>query len=401
MNVSNIKKPQKRFSTRYLAALNIQQYGDENLYPQRVAEVIDGSSTGGTCLERYATFIEGNGFDNTAFSELPCNRRGDTIDDILHLVAVDTAKYNGFAIHVNYNAVGKVVEMQHVHFEDCRLYEEDANGYVPYICVHPDWSGQKTRNGKAIRVTKDNVRYVFPFNPNPRVVMAQIEACGGIDKYCGQILWVSLDGKWQYPRPIYDKVITALSTDEGIDNVLYRNARNNFMIAGAFIHHKGGVIGLDDDGKPVSDDERDEQFGESLNMFLGDTNAASIMDLTLENPDDKPEFVPFRGTNFDKEFTQSQATITEKIYAAFQQEAWYCIRIGKVGFGGDVLADAYKIYNSIVSPQRRAIQRAFKRILLASTLVSTPDTQNYEIQPLVLVDERETTNAIETNETTT
>lgn len=392
MNVNNLKKPQKRFSVKYLQKLNLQGYGEDNLYPQRVASIIGGSSVGGTCLDRYATFIEGNGFDSQDFSDFICNRFGDTIDDILHLVSLDMAKFHGFALHVNYDALGHIVELQHIHFEDSRLEEEDDNGYVAHIAIHPDWSGQKTRAGKVIKVDENNVKKIFPFNPKQEVVMNQIEFCGGIENYCGQILWVSMDGRYQYPKPIYDKVVTALSTDEGIDNVLYRNVRNNFMIAGALVHKKGTLIGIDDDGNPIESNKRDEMFGEGLNTFLGDTNAASIMDITYENEEDKPEFINFRGTNFDKEFDSTQASTTAKIYAAFQQEVWYLISIGKVGFGGTVLKDAYDVYNSFVSPQRRAISRAFAKIFYYWSQDEKPqNTGNFEIQPLVLVIEQEST----------
>lgn len=392
MNVNNLKKTQNRFRVKYLQKLNLQSYGEDNLYPQRVASIIGGSSVGGTCLDRYATFIEGNGFDSQDFSDFICNRFGDTIDDILHLVSLDMAKYHGFALHVNYDALGHIVELQHIHFEDSRLEEEDDNGYVAHIAIHPDWSGQKTRAGKVIKIDENNVKKIFPFNPKPEVVMNQIEFCGGIENYCGQILWVSFDGRYQYPKPIYDKIVTALSTDEGIDNVLYRNVRNNFMIAGALVHKKGTLIGMDDDGNPIEPDKRDEMFGEGLNTFLGDTNAASIMDITYENEEDKPDFLNFRGTNFDKEFDSTQSSITAKIYAAFQQEVWYLISIGKVGFGGTVLKDAYDVYNSFVSPQRRAISRAFAKIFYYWNTDEKPqNTGNFEIQPLVLVVEQEST----------
>lgn len=389
MNVNNLKKPQKRFNVKYLQKLNLQGYGNDNLYPQRVAEIIGGSSTGGTCLDRYATFIEGNGFDSQELSEFVCNRFGDTVDDILHLVSIDMAKYNGFAVHVNYDATGHIVELQHVHFEDTRLEEEDDNGYVAHIAIHPDWSEQKTRSGKPIRINEDTVKKIFPFNPNPDVVMSQIEFSGGIENYRGQILWVSMEGRYQYPKPIYDKVVTALSTDEGIDNVLYRNVRNNFMPSGALIHKKGTLIGMDDDGNAIDRDRMDEVFGESLNTFLGDTNAASIMDITYENEEDKPEFVKMRGENFDKEFDSTAQRTTANIYAAFQQEVWYLISIGKIGFGGTVLKDAYDLYNSFVSPQRSSISRAFKKIFEKWSDDKPKNVMNYDIQPLVLVMEHE------------
>lgn len=37
-------------------------------------------------------------------------------------------------------------------------------------------------------------------------------------------------------------------------------------------------------------------------------------------------------TNYDKEFTVTDASVVERIYSAYGQEPWYCIRVGKVGF---------------------------------------------------------------------
>ena len=126
------------------------------------------------------------------------------------------------------------------------------------------------------------------------------------------------------------------------------------------------------------------------------------MDITYENEEDKPSFLNFRGTNFDKEFDSTQASTTAKIYAAFQQEVWYLISIGKVGFGGTVLKDAYDVYNSFVSPQRRAISRSFAKIFDYWKHDEKPqNTGNFEIQPLVLVIEQEssqTTQIAQNNE---
>ena len=54
------------------------------------------------------------------------------------------------------------------------------------------------------------------FNPDPDIVLEQIENAGGIDSYKGQILWQSLDGQFIYPTASYDSAITEISTDEGL-----------------------------------------------------------------------------------------------------------------------------------------------------------------------------------------
>ena len=105
--------------------------------------LIRSSHTGGACCERYQTFIEGNGLNNTDFSEYVCNRAGDTVDDVFRLIAHDMAECNGFALHVNYNVFGEIVEVSHIPFETCRLEEETEDGKVIYVNYHPDWTGHK------------------------------------------------------------------------------------------------------------------------------------------------------------------------------------------------------------------------------------------------------------------
>ncbi len=61
----------------------------------------------------------------------------------------------------------------------------------------------------------------------------------------GVILWFSMDGRFEYPKPIYDKAQSQIfSTDEGLDNVKYRNTRNNFLMSGMLMRRKGTAMGL-------------------------------------------------------------------------------------------------------------------------------------------------------------
>ena len=376
---------------RYLQTLGIQTYGEDNLYPQTFRNILAASSTGAECLDRFADFIEGNGFHDVPFSESVVNRKGDTADDIHALVCRDVAYYNGLALHVNYNIYGDIVELHHVPFENCRLAESDDNGYVGKIAIHPDWSGQKTRGGKVIKVAKENIDYIDVFNPDKRVVAAQIEAAGGIEYYKGQVLWVSLSGKDIYPTGKGDRVVTEMSTDEGLANVKYRNVRNNFLPAAMIFTKKGTNITFDQDGNEIDSRDDDDSFSDSLLQLQGDTNCGKLMEVTLETDEDKPEVVSLNSQNYDKEFTVTDISVTERIYSAFGQEPWYCIRVGKVGFSGDILEDAFEYYNSIVSKQQRLIERTFDRIFRYWYEIANP-TNDFSVQPLKYVRNAEVSN---------
>ena len=377
------RKSKKRVDVRYIQSLGVQSFGDDNLYPQFLKQLISGSGTAAECVGRYADFIEGNGFREITFSEYVVNRRGDTADDIHALICQDMAYYDGIALHVNYNMLGEIVELNYVPFENCRLQEEDDNGYVEKIAVHPDWSGNKTRNGKTLKVNKNTIDYIDVFNPDKNVVIAQIEAAGGIEYYKGQVMWISGLGRNIYPSSRADRVVTEISTDEGLSNVKYRNVRNNFLPAGMMITKKASnPIEIDENGKEIiQDNQEDTGFSDTLVKFQGDTNVGKIMEVVLNCDEEKPEFVQLKTNNYDKEFTVTDASTVERIYSAFGQEPWYCIRIGKVGFSGDILEDAFEYYNSIVNRQQRMIERALQKVFTYWHETVNP-TFNFSVQPL-------------------
>ena len=388
MNIHNVKKAQKRFDVRYLSTMNIQTYGKDNLYPQRMLELLKNSPTARTCCNRYETFIEGGGFSDKMLAEFVCNRSRETVAELLHLVAKDLAEFSGFALHVIYDMMGQIVEVQHIPFEACRLEEEDDLGHVTYINYHPDWTGKKTRSGNRIPVTSENVKKFYVFNPNPFVVLDQVEESGGMDKYLGQILWYSMDGRYKYPTPIYDSVVTCMSTDDGLDNVKYRNVRNNFLLAGMFIHKKAMQLGIDPDtGKPVDSNDVNSAISESLDIFQGDENACAIMDVTINQEEDFPEFKSFEAQNFDKKFETTEKSTEERIYAAFNQEVFYCIRTGKLGFSGTVVNDAFEYYNSCVMRERTEISKVFRKVFSCFAVSLNDDnpicpTDDFSILPV-------------------
>lgn len=359
MNVKNAKKPDNRIDVRYIQRFKMQGYGNDNRYPQNLLDITSASGTAKLCLARYKKFVEGFGFSSDRISDLVVNRAGETMDDLLHLVSTDLTNFGGLALHLNYNVLGQIVEINHIPFEQCRLEEPDDNGYIAHILTHVDWKGDKTRGGQRISVSEKYVRKFDVFNPNPDIVVSQIEAQGGIDSYKGQILWLSMTGDFQYPIPIYDSVITEISTDEGLGNIKYRNVRNNFLVACMLVTRKGAPR-INDKGE--ESEERQTIADEDLKAFQGDTRGSKILCVEIENDEDKPEVVPFPIRNFDKEFSTTEQSVIERIYSQFHQEIFHAIRIGKLGFSGDVMRDAYEYYAGEVTTEQRFIERAFTKI---------------------------------------
>ena len=359
MNIQKIKKAPQRIDVGYLSTLGIKSYGANNLYPQQAKAILDASSTGAQCADRYARFIEGEGFVNPVIYNLDVNAYGDTTDDLLTAIAQDIADYGGFALHVNYDLLCRITDIEQVPFENCRLQEDDDAGYIGHIVTHPDWMGRTTRNGKVLKVSKDTITTFDRFNPSPEIVRAQIAASGGIEHYKGQIMWVSMAGRDRYPLPKYDRVLTDLSTDEGLSNIKFRNARCNFL-SSAFVISKTSQALNEDDAQRQAIEARG--FAEDLEQFQGDETSNVLISLTVANDEEKPEIVEFPTKNFDKDFSVTDASVVERIYSAFEQEPFLCIRNGKVGFSGTLIHDCYTYYSSLVNKEQRTIERALTKI---------------------------------------
>lgn len=374
MNVKGTKKAEKRVDISYLSRLGIQSYGHNNLYPQELRAIIDASPNGSTCIERRATYIEGNGLASQMLSDAVCDLFGNTFDDIHHLVSEDIAYYDGFALHINYNVLGEIVSMSHIPFENCRLAEPDEDGFVSKVVVHPDWSGKRTRNGKAVKVSEENCDYLEVFNPDKAVVQQQILKAGGIEFYKGQVLYVTRAGRNVYCTPVADTVLPSMSGDEAISNVSCRNVRNNFLPAGILVTKRG-----------QSGDAYDNGFAEEVGRLQGDMNALKILHIEIESDEDKPTFEAFNGANYDKEFSVSSAKFIDDIYARFNQEQFARLRSGSIGFSGELANDVKREYCEQVTKQQRMLTRAYRAVVEHWTPGVLPyqGVEDIKIEPLI------------------
>jgi hypothetical protein len=386
MNVKTVKKTEPRFDVPIISNLGIQSYGHNNLYPQEMLSIVAASESATACIDRYKSFIQGNGFKNIDFSETTLNTTGETADDILQLLASDMANFRGIALHINYNAWGQIVELTHVPFENCRLCEPDSNGYIGKIALHPDWTGRTKRAGKTLKVSRENIDYIDIFNPNKEIVSEQIKAAGGIENYKGQILWISEEGKQTYPKPVHDSIISHMSTEEGLGNISNRNTRNGFYPAGMLITKKG------QDAAENESSNDDTSIAHEINRAQSDINTGKIIHVEIEHDEETPKFEKIQGANYDKDFTVTTDTASRKIYAAFNQEIWHRIMNGSIGFSSEIMRDAYEYYSTVTGKERRMIERAFDKIFKHWHETINP-SMDFTIQPLKFISSESPDNA--------
>lgn len=349
-------------------SLRIQTYGEKNDYPQRIMEIVSQSGTGKSCMNIYSKFIAGRGFSSSTLSESILNKRKQTGNYLLNQLAGDFAKFGGFCLHVNYNMLCEVVSIHHVAFETVRFTQLDDNGNFDKVAIHPDWG---RRNIKLRKWSQSDIDYIDLFNPDPEVITAQTDKAGGWNSYKGQILYYSSAGEKVYPTPIFEPVLADMNTEEGISNIKNRNARNNFLPAGMIVDYDNS-------------DESEQQKNEtqtSLEEFQTDYNTGKLIYIQTQSPEHKPEFIPFKANNYDRDFEITEKTIVQNIGRSFFQPP--ILRAEDVGsnFGSELMKNAYNFYNSITENERQIVERVMKQVLSIWHDPSLNQEQDFTILP--------------------
>ena len=378
MTIKNLPPADRKNIAKVLRQLGIQAYDFDNLYPQNVRDIVCASPCGSGCLDRYIKYLKGDGLASSYFSHLVINQEGETLGDLVPLLARDMAMYQGFALHANYNVFGRITSLHAVPFENVRLGEYTDDGIVDVVALHPDWTGCLEYGGKRQRISREFIDYIDVFCPEK--AQEQMKNAGGPGDYLGQVLYYSSAGYLRYPLALFDSVLTDMSTDEGLSNLMLRNARNNFLPACAFVHLKGNGDSYNEDGfaQGVTD------YSQSLRSLQGDTNALNVLDIEVENMEEKPEVIQFSTRNIDKDFSTTADEVKENIYARFNQEGFLSVRLGKIGFSGTLVKDVNDDYaRSCVDAQKRITHALFQVLKWwAAPLSEQPTEDALTITPL-------------------
>ena len=362
-------KTQKQVEVSNNSNYGIQNYGAYNDLPQRIMEIVEASATGASCVETYRKFIAGRGFEVEAFYRAIINEKRETADDLLHAISDDFARFGGFALHINYNALYQIVEVTHVPLEWVRFGELNNEYSFSMVAVHPDWG---KRFGALRRFSSADIERYHLYDPTPETIDAEVASVGGWDNYKGQILYYSNRGEKVYPMPIYGAVLTDMSNEEGLSNITQRNVRHNFLPAGMLV---------DFDNEAESNGQMEDTKNE-LKQFQGDMKAGQLMYVNVRNGEQAPEFRAFTTNNYDKAFTAAEEKTPDIIGRAFSQPPILRGEDVGAGFGADLMENAYEFYNTITAPERQKMAQVFARVFALWHDRSINPEQDYDILPL-------------------
>lgn len=355
MGQAFLPKAVKRYTVTPNKQAGVLNWDIDNAYPQRVKDIIQSSPTTDVCNSVYTDFITGLGFPDVGTMEV--NYKGQTLNEIHRLVSADYGEWGGFALHINFNANGQAVTLQHVPLEYGRFkLPEDELCPPDKIKLYPDWDKQK----KSQMQNKYLKEYDF--------FGAEVPT-DNILSYTGQIYYFSNQGYRVYPRPKCDSVLEYAIIEGRIPVFMLNGVENSFNPSAIYIHK----------GK-FENDQAKEDFYSVMGEFQGPEQVNKIMVVEVENTELVPELLDIPNNNIDALWTKTEETCENKIQRVYGAPSPLIAKevSGKLGNANE-MNDAYQYYNIRTANERKVLSEAFKQIF---AIWHQPVASEFEIQTL-------------------
>lgn len=333
-----------RLSQKKDATKGIYNYGDDNLYPQKVKSIADRSPSTKSAIETAADFVNGDGFLNESLNDIIINKDNETFLDLLRFICSEKKTFKGIAIHVNYNLFGEIAEINGIPFEFVRV-ASDKDGYY----VHPAWEQNYNLFDKKVN------EKIFYNKFNPENALNEIAEIG-FENYKGQIFYFKEDKKSIYPLCKFDSVLDYSQYEAEASLYQLGNIQNGFSLS--------GVAKIPLNAK--FQDQNDDITNKFKLNAVGGQNAGRF--ITMQIPPTAGEMKDFKvfenisRNNIDGLFTNQNKNAEVKIYAAFKQPRILNSITDGGMFNDQELQDAYNYYNTVTEIDREEVRKILNKI---------------------------------------
>ena len=325
-------------------------YGDGNLYPQEIANLIYASKTASAAVEKMTENIICEGFKNEEFRNIT-NDNGLNMDDILENTANDLARFKGWAWIVQYGLRegGYVpVGVYNVPFEYVRAEKSENYLKDPKIYnwrVFNNWDRQTV---KATQVMQNSTVYN---TYDPKNAPNEIADCGGLENYNGQLLYVNLCTTRPYPISTFHSVRNEMDAENKNGKYVSRTLGRGFHMCSIVTHGE------------FETDQEQQDFTDTLTEMMGSENAGSVLTVRNNNIEQKDKFITVDqlGSPIDRELYKAYVEPLRKDIAI----SAYNIPLPLIdsslltfsNASGEVIKELQKVYRNSLSKVRQRISR--------------------------------------------
>lgn len=314
-------------------ALGVTTNGIDNLYSERSERFILNSVTAKMSSAVMASYLAGKGFGND--DSLVVGTDGLTLKKLGQTIAKNFSKNRGAWIHVNYNGNFEPSGYSILPYADCRLGKKDDDDYNGKIVVFDGW---EKANKKTL---KEKARVIDVYNPNKKIVEAQINNAKGLSKYKGQVWYVNLDEEYFYALSQIDAVMNDCDSEAQASVFKNRSLRKGFFGKTVIITKPlaGNIEDYDSSElhrRALS--ERDD-FKDTIYSFIGaeNTGGALVVEIDHDGTDlvQAIKFENIKSDIDDKLFAHTETSVFQNILVAFNN-----IPAGLVRSEGSIFASS-------------------------------------------------------------
>jgi hypothetical protein len=302
-------------------------YGQNNLFPQHLINLYQNSPIHNALVNSIAYMIEGQG-------------TGTILDNALQGIAFDLKLQGAFVAEVIWSMdFTRVVQINHLPFENCRLAYDKEEDDITGIFYSKDWANTRSKRGKP--------EFIPAFNPSiaqeqPRqVIYAHGMSAGSV----------------YYPKPDYFGALNyvELSYQMGLYHV---NNILNGLFPSFIINFLNGI---------PQKEEREAIRREWETRLSGASNAGKFLMTFNEDPTRAPQIEAFPLSDADKQYQFLSEETAKQIMVGHRvvSPLIHGIR-DTTGFGSnkDEMLVGLEIFNNqVIKPYQRIIERVFTPIL--------------------------------------
>lgn len=349
----------------YDKKLGIHNNGVDNNYPDFVEYVISESVTTRTCSNLMTSYLVGQGFGNNLNDLIINEHLNTTLLQFSQRLSKSIADHTGVFIHVNYDENYEPVDPSILPFGNCRVGKKDAKKYNSKIIVCENWGDKKATAQKEI---------IDVWNPNKKIVKAQIKKAGGFEKYKGQVLYYK-ETQYIYPLSRLHPCIKDAEAETASSIFKYTSLKKGFfgktlVVTKPMVDHDLKLT-RDNEERAKYEDQISERkkFRETMGSFMGVDNLDGVLHLEAEfesdNIDKEILFKNIDSNIDDKIFAHTEASVKDNIRTCYNNVPPSLImsQDGKLfGSSGEAIREMKLFYQDQTKWERLTVQSIIRKI---------------------------------------
>lgn len=305
------------------------QYGENNSVPEYLYDLYLSVSTLKTIIDGTSDYVAGNDVrSNSPQIKMEINKKGDTLYELVKMIARDWNTYGGFALQVVKNKAKKVSELYYIDF---RYLRSDKDNNV--FWYSEEWDKKYARTSKTVVYEK-----FVPENENQMT----------------GIVYVKNERSHTYPIPRYSGALKACEIERSIDE-FHLAALENGFVPSYIVNFLNGI---------PSDEQKAEIEKNMREKFTGSSNAGSFMLNFADTKENAATVERLDITDFGDKYKAAATRAREQIFCSFRAvPAIFGLMTESKGFAEEEFEQAFRLYNrTVVKPIQRVIVDTFDKI---------------------------------------